>query len=112
MAPTTPFMTPPTPHGNADSRPAQPLPIKGPANVSNLPVAPDSASPTGGEDLPLPHERDESVDSGQGEPSERMRQAMRDLNSGKRPTDGSEVTDEVYERTLRDDTPGAERDEK
>lgn len=60
----------------------------------------------------LPHERDESVDSGQGEPSERMRQAMRDLNSGKRPTDGSEVTDEVYERTLRDDTPGAERDEK
>jgi len=60
----------------------------------------------------LPHERDESPDSDQGAPTERMRQAKRDVETGKRPTDRSEATNEVYERTLRDDTPGAERDEK
>lgn len=58
----------------------------------------------------LPHERDESADSGQGAPTERMRQAGRDVESGKRPTDRGEATNEVYERTLRDDTPGDERD--
>ena len=88
MAPTTPVMTPPTPHGDADSRPAQPLPIKGPANVRNSPIAPGSASPTGGEDLPLPHERDESAATAVAtEPDPVMVQAKRDIDAGLVDTD-------------------------
>lgn len=58
----------------------------------------------------LPHERDESSDSGQGAPSELMKQAGRDAESDKQPTDRSEASDEVYRRTLRDTPPGKERD--
>lgn len=87
MASTTPTPTSPTYH-NADSRPAQPLPIKGPANVSNSPVAPGSASPTGGEDLPLPHERDESATTAVAtEPDPVMQQAKKDLDAGMVDTD-------------------------
>jgi hypothetical protein len=57
-----------------------------------------------------PHERDESSDSGTGAPSELMKQAHDDVVSGKTGTDKGEVTEEVYRRTLRDETPGAERD--
>lgn len=56
-----------------------------------------------------PHERDESSDSGTGEPSEVMRRAHDDVTSGKRPTDKGEGTDAAYEK-MRSDTPGAERD--
>lgn len=64
-----------------------------------------------GETAPrLPHERDESADSGQGAPSELLRRAGKDVDSGKKPTDRSEASDEVYRRTLRDQTPGSERD--
>ena len=58
----------------------------------------------------LPHERDESSDSGQGAPSDVMKRAADDAESDKRPTDKGEATDDVYRRTLRDDTPGQERD--
>ena len=57
-----------------------------------------------------PHERDESSDSGTGAPSELMKQAHDDVVSGKTGTDKGEVTEEIYRRTLRDETPGAERD--
>lgn len=87
MASTTPTPTTPTYH-DADSRPAQPLPIKGPANVSNSPIAPGSASPKGGEDLPLPHERDESAATAVAtEPDPVMQQAKKDLDAGMVDTD-------------------------
>jgi hypothetical protein len=58
----------------------------------------------------LPHERDESSDSGTGAPSELMRRAGEDVAAGKRPTDKSEATDATYGRQLRGRTPGRERD--
>jgi hypothetical protein len=58
----------------------------------------------------LPHERDESSDSGVGAPSDLMRRAHDDAVSGKTGTDKGEATDAVYRRNLRDDTPGSERD--
>ena len=58
----------------------------------------------------LPHERDESSDSGTGAPSEAMRRAHDDAASGKPATDRGEATDAVYRRSLRGKTPGAERD--
>ena len=58
----------------------------------------------------LPHERDESSDSGTGAPTELMHIAHDDAESERRPTDRSEATDDVYRRTLRSTTPGAERD--
>jgi hypothetical protein len=58
----------------------------------------------------LPHERDESSDSGVGAPSEVMRRAHDDAASGRTGTDKGEATDAVYRRNLRDDTPGSERD--
>jgi hypothetical protein len=64
-----------------------------------------------GETAPrLPHERDESSDSDKNAPREVIRQAGKDVESGKRATDRSEAADEVYGRTLRGSTPGAERD--
>lgn len=75
-------------HEDADSRPAQPLPIKGPANVGNAPIAPGTAAPTGGEDLPLPHERDESAATAVGKaPDPVIQQAKRDLDAGMVDTD-------------------------
>ncbi len=60
----------------------------------------------------LPHERDESADSGAGAgaPSELMHRAHDDVVGGKQGTDKGEATDAVYRRTLRGRTPGAERD--
>jgi hypothetical protein len=49
----------------------------------------------------LPHERDESSDSGSAGADPLMRQAAEDVESGKRPTDRSEATDALYGRTLR-----------
>jgi hypothetical protein len=59
----------------------------------------------------LPHERDESPDSGAQPASEQMRLAHDDAASDKAETDRGEVTDTLYQRTLRDAPPGAERDE-
>ena len=65
----------------------------------------------GGERAPrLPHERDESSDSGTGAPTEVIRRAHDDVVSGRSPTDKGETTDEVYRRSLRKRTPGSERD--
>ena len=58
----------------------------------------------------LPHERDESSDSGVGAPSDVMRRAHDDVAAGKTGTDKGEATDAVYRRSLRDSTPGSERD--
>jgi hypothetical protein len=58
----------------------------------------------------LPHERDESSDSGVGAPSDVMQRAHDDAASGKTGTDKGEATDAVYRRSLRDSTPGSERD--
>ncbi len=58
----------------------------------------------------LPHERDESPDSGTGAPSEVMRRAHDDVASGKQGSDKGEASDAVYRRHLRGRTPGAERD--
>lgn len=58
----------------------------------------------------LPHERDESSDSGvAGHPRPRMEQAHDDLESGKRQTDRGEATEETYRRNLRDTAPGSVR---
>ena len=46
----------------------------------------------------LPHERDESSDSGKSAPREVMRQAKKDLEAGKQPTDRGEATDAAYRR--------------
>lgn len=53
----------------------------------------------------LPHERDESSDSGTTEPREIMKQAATDIENGLVPTDRSAETDEVYRKTLRTRTP-------
>lgn len=58
----------------------------------------------------LPHERDESSDSGSGPPSEVMKKAHDDVVDGKIGTDRDETTDALYHDTLRGKTPGAERD--
>ena len=58
----------------------------------------------------LPHERDESSDSGTGAPSDVVRRAHDDVVGGKTGTDKGEATDEVYRRSLRNPTPGPERD--
>ena len=58
----------------------------------------------------LPHERDESSDTGTGAPSELMHRARKDVEHGKRPTDKGEATDATYNGGLRGPTPGRERD--
>jgi hypothetical protein len=73
--------------------------------------AADTHADVHGESAPrLPHERDESSDSGSGAPSDVIRRAHDDVESGKSGTDKGEATDEVYRRSLRGRTPGAERD--
>ena len=57
-----------------------------------------------------PHERDESSDSGTGAPSDVIRRAHDDVESGRQGGDKSEATEAVYEHSLRGKTPGAERD--
>jgi len=57
----------------------------------------------------LPHERDESSDSGTGAPSDVMHIAHDDAESGKVATDKSEETNDAYDR-LRSRVPGKERD--
>jgi hypothetical protein len=71
----------------------------------------DTRPQLAGESAPrLPHERDESSDSGTGAPSDVIERARDDVESGKSATDKSEATDAVYRRSLRGRTPGAERD--
>jgi len=90
-----------------------------PPDSAQEPVDADPPEPSRGKTLPnvagrpaprLPHERDESSDSGAGAPSDVMRRAHDDAVSNKRSTDKGEATDALYQRTLRDSTPGSERD--
>jgi hypothetical protein len=57
----------------------------------------------------MPHERDESSDSGTGAPSDIMHIAHDDAESNKVGTDKGEQTNAVYDR-LRSGMPGKERD--
>jgi hypothetical protein len=57
----------------------------------------------------MPHERDESSDSGTGVADERIRSAHDDAESNRKPTDRSEATNAAYEG-LRGQVPGNERD--
>ena len=90
-----------------------------PPDSAQAPVDTDKPEPARGKTLPdvagrpaprLPHERDESSDSGVGAPSDVMKRAHDDAVSGKSGTDKGEATEAVYERHLRDATPGSERD--
>ena len=90
-----------------------------PPDSAKEPVDSDKPEASRGKTLPnvagrpaprLPHERDESSDSGVGAPSDVMKRAHDDAVSGKRGTDKGEATEAVYERHLRDGTPGSERD--
>ena len=57
-----------------------------------------------GETAPrLPHEHDESSDSGTAEGNPILHEAAKDATSGQSSTDRGEVTDALYERTLRGD---------
>ncbi len=51
----------------------------------------------------LPHEHDESSDSGTRNADPVMEQAAKDVESGKQQTDKGEVTDGLYQRTLAGD---------
>jgi hypothetical protein len=59
----------------------------------------------------LPHERDESSDSGTGSPSDVMHIAHDDAESDKRATDKSLETNAAYD-SLRSRVPGKERDRR
>jgi len=98
--------------GEAASAPAAVPEGPGPGGVDRArPPRADSHANVDGEPAPrLPHERDESSDRSTSAPSDVMRRARDDVESGKSPTDKGEATDEVYRRSLRDRTPGAERD--
>jgi hypothetical protein len=85
----------------ADSREPSGLPVDS-ATDPTLARRSTTHSNVKGETAPrLPHERDESSDSGTAAPDPLMRQAAEDIESGKRPTDRSEATDALYGRTLR-----------
>jgi len=85
----------------ADSREPSGLPVDS-AQDPTLARRSTTHSNVKGETAPrLPHERDESSDSGTARPDPLAQQAAEDMESGKRATDRSEATDEVYARTLR-----------
>jgi hypothetical protein len=85
----------------ADSREPSGLPVDS-ATDPTLARRSSTHANVKGETAPrLPHERDESSDSGTAAPDPLMRQAAEDIESGKRPTDRSEATDALYGRTLR-----------
>jgi len=80
-------------------------PPKTPPNTPPAKTTPDSSTHTNiaGESVPrMPHERDESSDSGTSEPREIIRKAHDDVESGKVDTDRGEVTNEVYNKNLRE----------
>ena len=86
----------------------QPLASAAPATPDDPAVDPALArrsttrATVAGERAPrLPHERDESSDSGKAAPDPVMKQAAEDVESGKAQTDRGETTDALYARTLR-----------
>ncbi len=74
-------------------------PKNGPKSSAN--AGRTSAAKDGEKSPRLPHERDESSDSGTSEPRDVIRQAKADLDSGKQATDRGEATDAAYQRQKR-----------
>ena len=68
----------------SDSRSPTAQPVEGKAKA---PLAPGAAPSPEGVALPLPHERDESANSGAAAPDPVMQQAKRDIDAGKIDTD-------------------------
>ncbi|SIQ74447.1 hypothetical protein [Pseudacidovorax sp. RU35E] len=46
----------------------------------------------------MPHERDQSADSQEGEPTERGKRALNDLESGRKDTDRGQVAHDTYQK--------------
>ena len=87
----------------ADSREPSGLPVDSTTDPA-LARRSSTHSAVKGESAPrLPHEHDESSDSSRSEPNPIMREAAKDVASGRPSTDRGEVTDELYTRTLRND---------
>jgi hypothetical protein len=102
---TADSVPPPEPdHAPAERPDARRVPGEGDSRAETRPVVEGESAPR------EPHERDESADSGTGAPSDVVKRGHDDVVSGKTGTDKGEATDAVYRRTLRSDTPGAERD--
>lgn len=78
-----------TPAPTADNREQQSdhEPMQAPRNVGKPPIAPDDPEPGAGTDLPMPHERDESIRSTTPEPNPVIVQAHQDIVSGQVDTD-------------------------
>jgi hypothetical protein len=92
----------------ADSREPSGLPVDS-ARDPALARRSTTHSNVKGETAPrLPHEHDQSSDSGTAAPGPLMQQAAEDVESGKRPTDRGETTDALYARTLRGERGSAE----
>ena len=98
-------MKPPT---RADSGQASAQPVDPSADPALARRSTTHATVAGERAPRLPHEHDESSDSGTAAPDPLMRQAADDIESGKRPTDRGEATDALYGRTLRGERGNAE----
>ena len=85
----------------ADSKDASGQPIE--ATTDPVVTKPSSthAAVKGAVSPRLPHERDESSDSGTRAPDPKMEQAAKDVAAGIKGTDRGEVTDPIYEKNLR-----------
>lgn len=93
----------------ADGKDESGLPVET-SDHGALPDRSGTRSAVKGEPAPrLPHERDESSDSGTSEPRPLVEQAAADVNRGVTSTDKSEATDATYGRNLRG---GPERDRR
>jgi len=87
----------------ADSREPSGLPVDSAADPALARRSATHANVKGETAPRLPHERDESSDSGTAAPpNPLMQKAGEDAASGRPSTDRGEVTDELYQRTLRD----------
>ena len=62
-------------------------PLQAPRNVGKAPIAPGGTGPAADEDLPLPHERDESIGDTAAHPDPKIVQAHQDIVSGQVDTD-------------------------
>jgi len=82
-------------------------PRRNPDPAAPAPHRPGRTSPqVSGEPAPrLPHEHDESSDSQHSPPREEMQRAHDDVKRGVVDTSRGDVSDEVYNRTLRGSTP-------
>jgi hypothetical protein len=85
----------------ADSREPSNLPVDRATDPSLARRSATHANVKGESAPRLPHEHDESSDSGKAEPNPVIQEAAKDAASGRPSTDRGEVTDELYRRTLR-----------